>query len=195
MNLIDISRSFFQSEVYPGDPVPTLEWMSRLEQGRSFSLSSVSACVHTATYADAPLHCLRNGRFIDQVELSRYYGPCTVVTAQGRLSEKWARELVEKNIRRILIRGGGTAYLSREAARTLARQGVLLVGTDAQSVGSSQDEIGPHQALLSGGVAVLEGLDLSQAEDGGYILCAFPIKLDGAEGAPVRAVLVKEDEI
>ncbi|MCI9273392.1 MAG: cyclase family protein [Clostridiales bacterium] len=193
MKLIDITRSFFQSKGYPGDPEPKQEWLTRLEEGNEFSLSCVSGCVHTATHADAPSHCILDGKTIDQVELWRYYGFCDVITARGALTPKWVDTAVQEGVERILIRGGGNAYLTKEAALAIIARGVVLVGTDAQSVGAQQDELGPHQALLSQQIAILEGLDLSQAQDGRYLLCAFPIKLDGAEGAPVRAVLVSGD--
>ena len=50
----------------------------------------------------------------------------------------------------------------------------------------------PQQELLLEGVPILEGLDLSGVPDGNYILAAFPLKLEGLEAAPVRAVLLEE---
>ena len=46
-----------------------------------------------------------------------------------------------------------------------------------------------HRILLEREVVVLEGLSLGGAEDGLYELYALPMKLGGADGAPVRAVL------
>ena len=42
---------------------------------------------------------------------------------------------------------------------------------------------------LAGGVAILENLDLSAVTPGSYELIALPLKLMGADSAPVRAVL------
>ena len=46
--------------------------------------------------------------------------------------------------------------------------------------------------LLSAEIPILEGLDLSQVEEGTYTLLAFPLFLKGAEASPVRAVLLDE---
>ena len=46
-----------------------------------------------------------------------------------------------------------------------------------------------HHALHRNGIAILEGLDLSHAPDGLYELAALPLKIEGGDGTPVRAVL------
>ena len=61
MKIFDISRPYFHTPVYPGDPVPSLSWLSRVEKGEGYNLSSFSGCVHTATHADAPLHVWSEG--------------------------------------------------------------------------------------------------------------------------------------
>jgi arylformamidase len=45
--------------------------------------------------------------------------------------------------------------------------------------------------LLQKEIVLLEGLDLSDAVVGEYILSAFPLKMQGADGSPVRAVLIE----
>ena len=53
----------------------------------------------------------------------------------------------------------------------------------------------PHLmwAFSGAGIIALEGLDLTNAEPGEYILCAFPVYLAGAEASLTRAVLLKEE--
>jgi arylformamidase len=46
-----------------------------------------------------------------------------------------------------------------------------------------------HKALLAGGVAILENLDLSHAPTGVHEVIAFPLRIEGADASPVRAVL------
>ena len=49
--------------------------------------------------------------------------------------------------------------------------------------------------MLGNDIAVLENLDLSGVEDGNdYTLCAFPIRLDGMEAAPCRAILFEQEK-
>ena len=40
---------------------------------------------------------------------------------------------------------------------------------------------------------ILEGIDLSRVDPGGYELICLPLKLDVPDGAPVRAVLRRLD--
>ena len=48
-----------------------------------------------------------------------------------------------------------------------------------------------HQALLGGGVWIIEGLNLSQIEAGDYDLICLPLKIVGSDGAPARAIIRK----
>jgi arylformamidase len=47
-----------------------------------------------------------------------------------------------------------------------------------------------HKTLLSRGVVIVEGLDLSEPAPGVYDLYCLPLKLAGVDGAPARAVLL-----
>ena len=191
MELYDISRDFFRTKGYPGDPPPRVERLCRMETGEPYNLSAYFACSHTATHVDAPLHYVQQGASIEKLPLRPFYGPCTVITVQGILTGEEMDALLPLCERRVLFRGNGGAFLSQSAAFALADAGVFLVGTDALSIGCSEEGEGPHKELLLAGVPILEGLDLSAAPDGNYILSAFPIRLDGLEGAPVRAVLIR----
>ena len=64
-----------------------------------------------------------------------------------------------------------------------------LVGLDYLSVTHADTQVPVHRAFLDHGVALLEGIDLSDIEPGRYELMALPIRLRGADGAPCRAVL------
>jgi kynurenine formamidase len=46
-----------------------------------------------------------------------------------------------------------------------------------------------HRAVLSQGVVVIEGLNLSNAEPGLYEIYCLPLRIAGAGGAPARVVL------
>ena len=47
-----------------------------------------------------------------------------------------------------------------------------------------------HMALLGNGITILEGLILEGVPEGEYTLSALPLKFEGGDGSPVRAVLV-----
>ena len=95
-----------------------------------------------------------------------------------------------KGTKRVLIKSGGRAYFEKTGAEEAAYLGYELIGTDSNSIGSAADQINPHKAILSEDIAVLENLDLSAVAPGQYFLVALPVKINGVEAAPVRAVLL-----
>ena len=73
----------------------------------------------------------------------------------------------------------------------LADQGVTLVGLDTPSVDPSADaELLSHNAIARRDMAILEGVVLEHVADGVYTLCALPLRIEGADASPVRAVLL-----
>lgn len=190
MKIIDISRDLFQTLPYPGDPAPSRDLIRRMELGDSCNLSGFYACCHSATHLDAPRHFIEDGGTVDQVDLSRCAGPCTVLEFDGIVTGAEIDRLPPGCEKRLLIKGNGRAFLSESAAFALAEAGFLLVGTDAQSIATASDTQAPHLELLNAGIPILEGLDLSAAAPGNYFLTALPLRLGGAEAAPVRAALL-----
>jgi arylformamidase len=80
--------------------------------------------------------------------------------------------------------------LDEPAAQWLVAHGVVLFGTDAPSVDARTSTTLPvHHALFSGGAYVLENLALEGVTPGRYELLAQPVRIEGADGAPVRAML------
>jgi arylformamidase len=72
----------------------------------------------------------------------------------------------------------------------LRDRGVILLGLDVPSVDRIDSKDLPiHHALGSHGIAILESVDLTRVEPGVYELIALPLKVVGADGSPVRAVL------
>lgn len=193
MKIIDISRELFSSPVYPGDPSPSFERLRRLDHGDGCNLSAFYSGSHSATHLDAPLHFVDGGETIDAFPLERFYGPCTVVQAQGIVTGADIDRIAPRCRKMLLLKGNGQAFLSQSAAFALAQEGFTLVGTDAQSIAAYGDESALHEELLGAGVLLLEGLDLSKAEPGEYTLAAFPLYVRGLEAALTRAVLLAEE--
>ena len=193
MNIIDISRDALKTEIYPGDPLPHAEFVSRIGENSSCNLSTLFSCVHTGTHADAPLHFLSGGAAIDSMELDAFIGPCTVLQVPGGvITGEYVDKHFPKKCKRMLIKGGGRAFFMDSSAEELSGRGLMLIGTDSLSVGCAGNETAPHKAFMQGGTAILEGLDLSEVQPGEYFLFAPPVLYDGLEAAPVRAVLISD---
>ena len=192
MNMIDISRTLLTAVEYPGDPKTRHEQVRTIENG-GCNLSAVYSCVHTGTHADAPCHFIEHGETIEDADLDKFIGPCTVIEVPpGLISGEYVNKYFPKESKRILIKGNGLCHFMDSAAYETVETGVCLVGTDADSVGRAGDQTEPHRAFLRNGVAILEGLNLKNVEPGNYFLIAAPVKMGPIDGAPVRALLVDD---
>ena len=81
-------------------------------------------------------------------------------------------------------------YISQEAARYLAAQQVQTIGVDYLSVGGFfKDGVETHHALLEAGIWIIEGLNLANVAPAIYELVCLPLKIEGSDGAPSRAIL------
>ena len=196
MKLYDISQEVFGCAVYPGDPTPKKESLSRMEIGDLYNLTAFSMCAHNGTHVDAPYHFIEDGKTVEQIPLEKTVGLCFVAEWQGILNEENARQIlrraalaVRESARRILLKGNVT--VSAAAARVFAEGGVDLIGNESQTVGPEDVPMEVHKILLGADVVLLEGIRLSDVPEGVYFLSAAPLCLGGADGAPCRAILAE----
>ncbi|HEY7160959.1 MAG TPA: cyclase family protein, partial [Acidobacteriota bacterium] len=83
-------------------------------------------------------------------------------------------------------------YLTLDAAKYLAENDIKLVGFDYLSLEKFGDLEHPvHRYLLGNQVIILEGLNLSDVDEGEYEMWCLPMKLAGLDGAPARVILRK----
>ena len=192
MKIYDITQGFFSAPPYEDDPKAILDTIKNIDND-GYKLSRVSAVVHTATHADAPSHFLNGADSIDKMPLDLYIGVCSVVTVNSKLTAEDIKELLLYSRNRLLLRGKQSAFLTAEAAEFIKKEQLVLIGTEANSIGDGDETAIVHKTILNKGIAILENLDLSTVKDGDYFLFAPPIKMEGLEGAPVRAVLLQSD--
>ena len=195
MKIYDISQEVFGCEVYPGDPKPKKDVLCSMEKGDLYHLTAFSMCAHNGTHIDAPFHFLENGKTAEAISLDHTVGFCFVTEQNGDLSDvgaelilKQANAMNAEAAKRILIKGNATVTL--EAAEVFAKAGVFLIGTESQSVGPADAPMAVHLTLLEKEVVLLEGIRLSEADEGIYFLFAAPLALAGSDGAPCRAILI-----
>ena len=194
MILHDISKDALTTPVYEGDPQPTVERIKSIENGDGYNLSMINITVHSGTHIDSPLHFCEDGNPIDKLRLNTFFGKCTVITVKGILTGEDMERILPYCKKRILFRGNGNTYLSHSATIVLAESRVVLVGTDADSIGPPYEVAKTHLELARAGIAVLENLNLAKISDGEYDLCAFPIRLGGLEASPCRAILFEQEK-
>ena len=190
MKLYDISQEVFSCAVYPGDPKPERQLLSATAAGELYNLTAFSMCAHNGTHVDAPFHFLPDGETVEVLPLEVFVGVCYVARHHGAVTAGDAAAILKKagGAERILI--AGDAVVTLEAAEVFAVSGIRLLGNESQSVGPEDAPMAVHLALLSRGVALLEGVVLQGIPEGRYILSAAPLKLAGADGSPCRAYLI-----
>lgn len=196
MKIYDISQEVFGACVYPGDPTPERKQLCSMDSGEAYNLTAFSMCAHNGTHIDAPRHFIQDGAAIDEMSMDAFVGEAYVAEHLGTVSGEDASEILKRArsqsadaARRILIKGD--AVVSLEAAEILAASGVLLLGNESQTVGPMDSPAAVHLALLSHGVALLEGVRLANVPEGKYLLCAAPLSLAGSDGSPCRALLIE----
>ena len=194
MKLYDISQEIFSCAVYPGDPMPEKQTLCATAKGDICNLTAFSMCAHSGTHIDAPFHFLDEGKTVEQLDLSVFVGDCFLARHRGDVTAADAENILRRSggAERILIAGEATVTL--EAARVFANGNLLLLGNESQSVGPVDAPMAVHLALLGRGVALLEGLVLTNIPEGRYLLNAAPLNLAGADGAPCRAILIETEE-
>ena len=203
---IDISVPLKTGMVHwPDNPGVRIERSMDIGRGAHANVSNISFGSHTGTHMDAPVHFLQSGEGIDKLPMSVAIGRARVIQIEDPHSIK-PGELVPHKIRkgeRILFKTANSprcwetdsfvpdfVHLSAEGAKFLIDRGVKMVGIDYLSVGGYKaDGSETHRYLLEAGIWIVEGLDLSQVEPGNYVLICLPLKIDGGDGAPARAVL------
>lgn len=189
MKIIDITKELFSAPVYPGDPRPELEPVRRIDDGASCNLSVLHACLHNGTHMDAPLHFCADGKDMAAVNLEDCIGECSVVEWNGDLFGADVEKMLPALRPRVLFKGN--VQISQSAAFVLSDSHITLVGVESQTVEPDGSDGSIHRQLLGSNVLALEGIDLSKVEEGTYFLFVAPLKIAGADGTPVRAILLE----
>ena len=80
-----------------------------------------------------------------------------------------------------------------ELVEHLHVQGVRLVGLDTPSIDPFRSKkLESHLAVARRDMGILEGVVLDHVPAGTYTLIALPLRLEGADASPVRAVLLRD---
>jgi arylformamidase len=197
--------------VWPGDTpfrrtLLTEPGAAPAEGGPTWQLrvSNIHTTLHVGAHADAPNHFQSAGVGIDRVPLEPYRGRCAVVEVALRPGATITPSDLDPKrplAPRLLFKTGSFpdperfdsdfVAFSPELIAWLEANGVVLVGIDTPSVDPFSSKTLPshHETRVGAGLAILEGLDLSQVPAGQYELVALPLRIEGADASPVRATL------
>ncbi len=207
--IIDLTRSLEHDQrgvsFEPACTIPAQGW----------NATTLHLYSHAGTHMDAPTHFAVGEQTIDQIPLDRCLGPAWVADLTGiapkaligvghlgavaqrvhggdglLLRTGWSRRYREPAYREELPR------VSLELAQWCVERGVRVLGVEPPSVAdvhNIEELTRVHEVLLAGGVLIVEGLvHLDQIRREKVTFMAFPLKIAGGDGAPVRAFALED---
>ncbi|KAK6131926.1 hypothetical protein DH2020_034334 [Rehmannia glutinosa] len=191
-----------------------LTLLTSMKNGSDYNFSEMKLPVHSGTHVDAPGHMYDNyydeGYDVDSLDLRVLNGPALLVDVprDKNITAEVMKSLhIPKGVRRVLFRtlntdrglmykkAFDTSYVGfmKDGAQWLVNNtDIKLVGIDYLSVAAFNDLIPSHLVFLEGKEIILvEGLKLDDVQPGIYSVHCLPLRLVGAEGSPIRCILMK----
>jgi kynurenine formamidase len=211
MPLIDLSHIIATGmPQWPGDD-QALRIVRRSEHGPdSHQSSSLELGCHVGTHIDAPLHFLAGEPGLEALPPGRFVGRARVVRCgegetPGPLPAAVLDGLDLAPLDFVVFDTGwgrhwGTPryyrewpWYSEELARRLADAGLLGTGLDSPSLDPYGGQAA-HDICAPAGMINVENLaNLGALPDAVFTLLVLPLRLQGAEASPVRAVALLDD--
>ncbi|XP_057965302.1 cyclase-like protein 2 [Malania oleifera] len=190
-------------------------WLPKSMKNGSFANNSeMKLPTHTGTHVDAPGHVFDHyfdaGFDVDTLDLEVLNGPALLVDVprDKNITAEVMKSLnIPRGVRRVLFRTLNTdrqlmfkkvfdtSYVGfkKDGAKWLVENtDIKLVGIDYLSVAAYDDLYPSHHVFLEGREIILvEGLKLDGVQSGIYDVHCLPLRLLGAEGSPIRCILIK----
>ena len=211
MKIFDISRPLFNGLApWPGDTAFRFDLKWKMAEGATVNVGAVTMGVHNGSHADAPFHFEEGAATMDRIPLETYIGEAVVVDLTNSFANGESREITIADIGaaadsapRLLLKTGvwtdpkifpeTIPVIARDVPKWLQERRVKLLGLDVPSVDSIDAKVlVNHHALAAANIAIVESLDLSEVEAGVYHFSALPLRIEGGDAAPVRAILWRD---
>ncbi|ESQ53586.1 hypothetical protein EUTSA_v10025961mg [Eutrema salsugineum] len=189
-------------------------WLAAsMKNGSLANNSEMKIPTHTGTHVDSPGHVYDSyydaGFDVDSLDLQVLNGPALLVDVprNKNITADVMKSLhIPKGVRRVLFRTLNTdrrlmfkkefdtsyvGFMKDGAQWLVDNTDIKLVGIDYLSVAAYDDLIPSHLVFLKGRETILvEGLKLDDVKAGLYYVHCLPLRLVGAEGSPIRCILM-----
>jgi kynurenine formamidase len=208
--IIDLTAPMFNgAPTMPMDPKLAITWHCTLNS-LGYNLSRLTTSTHQGTHIDAPRHFFDDGECIDEIALDRCVVKAVKIDLTGKqpgtainpddmkpyikfieqgccvlLHTGWEKHFPEQSF------FSGFPYVSKELANWFVEKQTGLVGMDMPTP-NGDDWKYVHLKMLGAGVLIVEGLaNMAQLPDSEvFTFFALPLKLQGRDGSPVRAIAI-----
>ncbi len=210
--IIDLTQLLNENiTVYPDTLVPTFEVSNTVEKD-GFTELKMTMASHAGTHIDAPSHILKNAKSLDKFPLDKFTGSAIVIPCQGKneITLEYLQTFEDKitMVDYVLFYTGwqdkwktkdyfdDCPVPTREAATWLAGFILKGVGIDAFSIDRiipadivTEGNLPNHHILLGKEILLMENLaNLDKLPNHTFTFQCFPLKIENADGSPVRAV-------
>lgn len=193
---------------YPGDPCFGRE----VPGPQTAEAMKLTLCAHSGTHLDSPAHFFPERARLDDFPVDYFIMPAQVVEIldpSAVRADDLARVQTSPG-EAILFRTGNShsgracngrfveeyVYLAEDAAQWCVQRELRLVGLDYISIDRYGEPDSPaHRIILGAGLLALEGINLADVLPGRYTLHCLPLRIKGAEGSPVRAILTENSQM
>jgi kynurenine formamidase len=215
VRFIDLTHTLADAQSgYPGDPEFRIRRFHTITSA-GFNVAELIASTHQATHVDAPYHFFDDGATVDSIPLVRFCGEASLVdlAPHSMLAPRTqiGVETLEANAgafapgARVLLRTGWDRHWGQadfftdhpsftvDAARWIASRRIALLGMDTPS--PSVEDLEVHRILLGPGVEIVIVESLANLEQlpPRFTFIGFPLRLNGCDGSPIRAVAICGD--
>jgi kynurenine formamidase len=206
MKFIDLSHPMRDGQPsFPGDPVLQIGPHATIAQQRC-NVSRLAMGSHQGTHLDALFHFIPDGKRLDEMPLEWFYGPATLL----RIPKAGRDEITVADFKPFedrLVPGARVIYetgwhrhygaanyftdfpsLTQEAAAYLAGRRIRLLGMDTPT--PSRDYYEVHHLLQQkpAEIVIVESLANLDALPENFVFIGFPLRFEGGDGSPIRAI-------
>ncbi len=216
MKIIDLTHTLNNEiTVYPGTVGPKIEVLATVEK-EGYRELKAEMVLHSGTHIDAPNHIIANTKALDHFPLEKFIGPalvikCDKIKAIDLPFLKNFEEKIKKSEFILFYTGWQHNWhsdkyfedcptLNRDSATWLTQFKLKGIGFDSFSVDSivpaekvTPETLPNHHILLGKEILLIENLtNLDQLPDDIFQFQCFPIKVENADGSPIRALAMIE---
>lgn len=188
-------------QVFPGDPSPTIEQITRLEEA-GYNNFLLTTGMHSGTHIDGPLHMHAGAEYLSEIRADRFFGSGKLIDAR---SVDWITpDLLDPGIGDcdvLLIFTGCSEHreesdyynnhpvLSEEFAREVIKRKIKMIGLDSPSPDRAPYSV--HKLLLENRILIIENLvGLEQLlNQPTFEVIALPTKIE-SDSAPARVIAI-----
>lgn len=212
MRIVDLSHHYADDmPLYPGLPSPSFTDIARVDRD-GYAMSEYHLLNHIGTHVDAPSHQIAGGDTLDEIPLERLVTDAVTVDLSSRPPGPISAEELEPLLDDLgsgdwlfLYSDNGRnwgsdaywsgwSYPDAGASQALIARGITGIGFDGPSADPVDTEtFDLHKVWLGAGRMILENLTNLDLLPRRTQVVVAPLKVRGANGAPVRVLAFVPD--